>query len=89
MSELGVPELDALELLLRNWEVIRADCTPMERTGLTRLKRQGKLRINRGVYYIPKFKTGAEFEAWFDWFYAALGITREFPVTVDRSHVDT
>jgi len=61
----------------------------MEKTGLTRLKKQGKLRIRRGVYYAPEFKTGAEFEAWFDWFYDALGITREFPVTVDRSHVDT
>ena len=89
MSKLDVPELEALELLLRNWEVLRADCSPMERLGLTRLKKQGKLRINRGVYYAPEFKTGTEFDAWFDWFYDALGITREFPVTVDRNHVDT
>ena len=61
----------------------------MERLGLTRLKKQGKLRIYKGVYYAPKFKTGDEFEAWFDWFYAALGMTREFPVTKDPRHVDT
>ena len=89
MSKLDVPELEALELLLRNWEVHRADCSPMERLGLTRLKKQGKLRIKRGVYYAPKFTSWDEFEAWFDWFYSALGITREVPVTVNTGQVNT
>ena len=75
-TDLDVPELEALEMLLRYWEVRRADCTPMERLGLTRLKKQGKLRIQRGVYYTPKFANGEEFDAWFEWFYAALNITR-------------
>ena len=36
-----------------------------------------------------RFADWEEFDAWFDWLHAALGIAREFPVTVDTSDVDT
>ena len=80
-TDLDVPELDALERLLNEWEVKRADCTPMERLGFSRLKKRGLVQIKRGVYLRPDHRTDQEFDAWFDWFYDALGITREFPVT--------
>ena len=78
---LSVEEIDALERLLKDWEVPRADCTPMERVGFFRLKKQGKVELRRSVYFMPGDLTSEEFDAWFDWFYDALGIAREFPVT--------
>jgi len=71
---LSVPEIDALERLLREWEVQRATCTPMERLGFHRLKKKGRVRINRGVYLPPKDLRGEEFDEWFRWFEVSLGI---------------
>lgn len=71
---MSVPEIDALERLLREWEVQRATCTPMERLGFHRLKKKSRVRIRRGVYYAPKFENGIQFDEWFEWFEVALGI---------------
>ena len=86
---MSVPEIDALERLLKEWEVRRVTCTPMERLGFFRLKKKGKVELRRGVYFAPARLTGEEFDLWFDWFYAALGIAREFPVTVGSGHINT
>jgi len=74
-SDLTVPEIDALERLMKQWEVQRADCTPMERIGFYRLKKRGHVRINRGTYYMPTGLSPAEFDAWFFWLEDVLGLT--------------
>ena len=73
-NEVTVPEIDALERMLREWAVCRADCTPMERLGFHRLKKKGKVRIQRGVYLAPKDMRGEEFDEWFRWLEVSLGI---------------
>lgn len=71
---LSVEEIDALERLLREWEVRRLDCTPMERVGFFRLKKKGKVELRRGVYHAPLFENGSQYEEWFQWFEVSLGI---------------
>ena len=73
-SKLGAPEVEALERMLKEWEVHRADCTPTQRLGFTRLSKQGRVIIKRGVYFVPRDLTEDEFNAWFVWFEKALGI---------------
>ena len=73
-TELTVPEIDALERLLREWSVCRLDCTPMERLGFHRLKKKGRVRIHRGMYLAPKDMRDKEFDEWFRWFEVSLGI---------------
>lgn len=73
-SDLTVPEIDALERLMKEWEVRRADCTPMERVGFYRLKKKGHVRIKKGTYLMPGGLTEDEFDAWFFWLEDALGL---------------
>lgn len=89
-TSLSVEEIDALERLLKEWEVPRADCTPMERVGFFRLKKKGKVELRRSVYFMPGNLTNEEFDAWFVWLDEVLGITPRYrPVQVDPGHVDT
>lgn len=74
MATLDAPEVDALERLLREWQVTRVSCSPLERLGFYRLKKNGRVRIQRGVYYAPKLESEEEFNEWFKWFEVSLGI---------------
>lgn len=88
--ELSVEEIDALERLLKEWEVPRADCSPMERVGFFRLKKKSKVELRRGVYFMPRNLTNEEFDAWFVWLEDVLGITPRYgPVEVHTSKVNT
>ena len=69
----------ALEKLLRDWDVLRKDCTREEKAGFRALKKQGLVRLNRGVYRCPCFSSEEEFYAWFSWFELAIGIPRPSP----------
>ena len=89
-TALSVEETEALERLLREWEVRRVDCTPMERVGFYRLTKKGKVRIHKGTYLMPSNLTNEEFDAWFIWIEDVLGITpRQRPVKVRSRYPNT
>tara|TARA_R100001510_G_scaffold19527_1_gene17023 strand:+ start:8142 stop:8378 length:237 start_codon:yes stop_codon:yes gene_type:complete len=73
-TSLSVEEIDALERLLKEWEVPRADCTPMERVGFFRLKKKGRVELRSSVYFMPSNLTWEGFDDWFMWFEVSLGI---------------
>jgi|TARA_R100000482_G_scaffold77190_1_gene30077 hypothetical protein len=88
-SDLTVPEIDALERLMKEWEVKRADCTPMEKLGFHRLKKKGHVRIKKGTYLMPCDLTDEEFDAWFFWLEDVLELApREGPLEVGSGHPD-
>jgi len=66
----------ALERLMKFWEVERKDCTALEKSGFTSLKRRGLVQNQRGTYLRPHFETLQELDNWFDWLEDALGIEK-------------
>lgn len=78
----------ALERLMKFWEVERKDCTPMEKSGFTMLKRRGLVKNKKGTYMRPDFNTAEELDAWFDWLEDCLGVAREAPLAVNPGEVN-